>query len=455
MTRRADMIEPFKNRAQVVRTCYTVPFVCLVAASVMAASCSGSSPGQSATTSVVDSPPITAEPLPQIDPAPNAPVGLVVIDTSDGTIELGWDPSRDGGVDEYEVSRVSPAASTERFLVDEPSFIDSGLTDGDIYSYRVVAIGAGGTSEGSDPVTVQVGVDLNPPKRPSRPTVVESEEAISLQWEPVTDISGIDRYVVTRTIGTETSEVDIGDSVNFADTIASGTVVTYSVKAVDGAGNTSDPSRSVTVLAGVAADRVVVDVSAVADPRTDPSTDRLQQELLDSGFSVTWFEDDAFDSNITTSDDVVLLLGDVQGDGFDWNVFGTDAAVIGLKSMFVEAGGITENSPKLDRLAQLDWVAPGANEREVVLTATGRPKPVVYIPPNEQLSSLETWGRPVWSADIAVAGLIPKGGELANEKPAPGCRAFFPGNVDSLAEQTDAGWELLIEFVGAISEACV
>ena len=448
------MVETHKNRVPMLRTRCTVPFVGLVAVSILAAACSGSSPAASVATTVVDAPPVTAEPLPDIDPAPNAPVGLVVIDTSDGTIELAWDPSRDDGVDQYELSRVSPAGSTERFLVEAPTFTDSGLADGDIYSYQVVALGAGGTSDGSDAVTVQVGVDSNPPKRPSRPTVVESEDAISLQWQPVTDISGIDRYVVTRTIGTEVSEIDNSDSANFTDSVDSGTVVTYSVKAVDGAGNTSDPSRSVTVLAGVAADRVVVVVSAVADPKTDPSTERLQRELLDSGFSLTWFEDDVFDSNITTSDDVVLLLGDVQGDGFDWNVFGTDAAVVGLKSMFVEAGGITENSPKLDRLGQLDWVAPGATEREVVLTTTGRPKPVVYIPPNEQLPSLETWARPVWSADIAVAGLIPKGGELANEKPAPGCRAFFPGNVDSLAEQTDAGWELLIEFVGAISEAC-
>ena len=57
--------------------------------------------------------------------------------------------------------------------------------------------------------------------------------------------------------------------------------------------------------------------------------------------------------------------------------------------------------------------------------------------------------------DIAVAGLIRTGGELANGKQAPGCRAFFPGNVDSLAEQSNAGWELLIEFVSDVSDVCV
>ncbi len=421
---------------------------------LLAASCTGSTPAAYTTPVSTEVPPITAEPLPEIDDAPNAPVGLVVVNTSDGVIELAWDRSRDGTVDEYEVSRVSPAGATERFVVGTPSFIDTGLSDGDIFTYRVVAIGPGGTSDGTDGVTAQVGVDSNAPKRPGRPNVVESNAGVTLQWNPVTDISGINNYIVSRTVAGETIEIDNGTDTTFTDEIESGVVVTYSVKATDNARNVSDSSRAVTLLTGTASDRVVIVVSNEADPANTPATARLQQGLLDAGFTLTWFEDDVFDSNITSSDDVVLLLGDVKGEGFDWNIFGTDSTVVGLKSMFVEAGGITENPPKLDRLAQLDYIAPGEDEREVGLTTTSRPKPVVYIPANEQLPSLETWARPVWSDDIAVAGLIRKGGELANEKPAPGCRAFFPGNTDSLAEQSDAGWELLLDFVADVTAAC-
>lgn len=417
------------------------------------ASCTGSTP-EDTTPSTTDAPPITAEPLPEIDEAPSTPVGLVVVNTSDGAIELAWDRSRDGTVDEYEVSRVSPAGATERFTVGAPSFVDTGLEDGDIFTYQVVAIGPGGTSDGTEGVTAQVGVDSNAPKRPGRPAVVESTGGVTLEWNPVTDISGIENYTVSRTVGGETIEFDNGTETSFTDEIESGIVVTYSVTATDGANNVSDSSRAVTILTGTASDRVVIVVSNEADPSNTPETARLQEELLDAGFTLTWFEDDVFDSNITSSDDVVVLLGDVQGEGFDWNIFGTDSTVIGLKSMFVEAGGITENPPKLDRLAQLDYLAPGQDAREVALTTTSRPKPVVYIPANEQLPSFETWARPVWSDDIAVAGLIPKGGELANEKPAPGCRAFFPGNTDSLAEQTDAGWQLLLDFVDDVSAAC-
>lgn len=429
----------------------------LLSVSLVAASCTGSTPTEDAAIAPTSSegPPVTAEPLPEIDERPNAPVGVVIVNTSDGAIELAWDRSRDDDVDEYEVTRVSPAGTTERFTVGAPSFVDRGLDDGDIFTYRVVALGATGESEGSDVVTAQVGVDSNPPKRVNRPIVVESDTGVSLEWNPVTDISGIETYIVSRTLDGETIDFETGEETSFTDDIASGVVVTYSIRVIDRANNESDQSRAVTLLTGTASDRVVIVVSAEDDPANTPATERLQKELLDDGFTLTWFEDDVFDSNITSPDDLVLLLGDVKGEGFDWNVFGTDSTVVGLKSMFVEAGGITENPPKLDRLAQLDYVEPGAAEREVVMTTTSRPKPVVYIPANEQLPSLETWARPVWSEDIAVAGLIDKGGELANEKPAPGCRAFFPGNADSLAEQTDAAWELLLEFVADISAVCV
>ena len=427
----------------------------LVALALIASACSGStSNAEPVSTTTTSGPPITAEPLPEIDPAPSAPVGVVVVQSGDGAIELGWDVSRDETVTGYEITRVSPSGNTERFEVGVPSYLDRGLEDGTIFTYQVRAVGSGGLSDGSEAVTAQVGVDSNPPRTPGRPTITETATGVELAWGPVSDISGIDRYIITRTLDGEVSEIDAGTDTFYVDEIDPGLVVTYSVRAVDSARNESGPSRNSTVLSGVSANGVVVVVSAQADPANDPSTARLERELLDEGYALTWFEDGVFDANVTTSDDVVLLLGDVLGEGFDWNIFATDATVIGLKSMFVEASGITENPPKLDRLAQLDYLAPGTEEREVALTTTSRPKPVVYIPANEQLPSLESWARPVWSDEISVAGLIPQGGELANERPAPGCRAFFPGNSSSLEESTDAGWELLLEFVEDVRSSC-
>ncbi len=426
----------------------------LAAAALLASACTGSTASTDGGTTTSAAPPVTAEPLPEIDPAPSAPVGLIVVRSGDGAIELAWDASRDETVMSYEVTRVSPSGTTERFETGVPSYLDRGLEDGTIFTYQVKAIGTGGESDGSDAVTAQVGVDSNAPKAPNRPVITETATGVELAWNAVNDISGIDRYVITRTLDGETTEIDVGTETTYVDEIDAGLVVTYSVRAVDAARNESEPSRNSTVLSGTSANGVVVVVSAQEDPENDPATARLERELLDAGYALTWFEDDVFDANVTTADDIVILLGDVLGEGFDWNIFATDATVIGLKSMFVQAGGITENPPKLDRLAQLDYLAPGKDEREVALTTTPRPKPVVYIPANELLPSVQTWARPVWSDDIAVAGLIDKGEELANEKPAPGCRAFFPGNASSLSEQTDDAWELLIEFVGDVRSVC-
>jgi len=424
---------------------------------LLASACTGSGGndnGQPSITTTDTAPPITAEPLPDIDPAPSTPSGIAIVRSGDGAIELEWDASRDETVTGYEVTRVSPSGQTERFDVGVPSYLDEDVVDEQIYTYQVKAVGSGGKSPASDAVTAQVGVDNNPPQAPRKPELIESAAGVELSWNPVNDFSGIENYIVTRTIGEESVELDAGTETTLNDDIEAGQIVSYVVRAVDTAGNASPDSRAITVLSGTAADGVIVVVSKQATPAGTPETQRLERELLEAGFTVTWFEDDVFDANVTTEDDIVVLLGDVEGEGFDWNVFATDATIVGLKSLFVQASGLTENPPKLDRLAQLDYQPPGKTSKEVALTNTGRPKPAVYIPPNEIIPSMQTWARPVWSDDIAVVGLIPKGAELANEKPAPGCRAFFPGNASSLAEATGPAWDLLIEFLEDIRTAC-
>lgn len=424
----------------------------LTALVVLMSACGGSETA-APTSSTTTEAPVTTETSPVIDETPAAPTGLTVVSTADGTIELVWEPSRSEAVTGYELTRVGRSV-TERFAVDGTVYLDEGLADGDVYTYSVAAVGPAGTSTRSDSVTARVGIDDNPPSVPGRPRVIESVEAtVVLEWSESADISGVASYIVERTIDDTSVELTTTAPELFDD-VEPGVVARYAVAAEDTNGNRSEFSRSVTLLTGSASDRLVIVVSGTPDPAADAQTARLRDLLFDAGFVVSWFDDRAFDSNLTNPGDLVLLLGDVEADGFDWNVFSTDSDIIGLKSMFMEASGLVENPPKLDRLAQLDYVPPGAVPREVILTSTGRPKPVVYIPENEQLPDLEVWARPVWSDSIAVAGVIPAGGELATGRPAAGCRAFFPGNTDSLAEQTDDGWALLIEFVSAIDAAC-
>ena len=173
---------------------------------------------------------------------------------------------------------------------------------------------------------------------PGRPQIADRDASVALDWRASTDTAGIDRYIVTRVVDGETTEIETTEP-TLDDELPAGTVATYEVLAVDGNGNQSESGRSVTVLAGTSTDQVIVVVSAEANPGDDPHTARLHDTLLNTGYSVTWFEDDVFDANITRSDDLVLLLGDVAGEGFDWNIFTTDSAVMGLKSMFVGCVG--------------------------------------------------------------------------------------------------------------------
>lgn len=401
------------------------------------------------TTTVEDTEP--PEAVPTIDETPSAPVGLVVSENDGESVTLEWDGSRDETVTAYEVTRVASIGS-DVWETTEPTFIDTDVEEGDVFTYTVAAINEAGTSERSEPIPVQVGTDTNPPSRPGTPRTVESAEGVTLRWRPSTDFSGIDSYVVTRILDGETTELESSEP-SLLDEIAPGQVVTYAVRAIDGAGNESENTRNVTVLTGTAADEVVVVVSAIADPTTDAGTTRLQAELLELGFTVTWFEDSEFDSNVTTSEDLVLLLGDVEGPGFDWNLFGTDANTITLASLFFVPSGFVESFPGAESLDQIAYGVPD-EETQFVSLSTNDENRIPFIPEIRWLPDLEVWGTPFETTEIAVAGLLPSGGERINDTEAPGCRAFFPGNFDDLTEYSESGWDLLTEFIGDVSERC-
>lgn len=447
-----------KYRARIKLGKYALLFA---AFSLVAAACTGGeaaspAPEETTTTTTTEAPDEgveVEEEIPEVPEEPTAPVGLVVTANEAGSVTLEWDESRDETVTGYEVTRIASIGGSERFATTDPIFTDDGLNDGDVFTYTVAAINEAGSSDRSEPVPVQVGIDTNSPSRPGTPRTIESTEGVEISWRASTDFSGIDRYIVTRILNGETTELESPEPTLFDD-IDAGQIVSYSVRAVDGAGNESDDSRIVTLLSGTAADDVVVVVSTQSDPAADTNTARLQQELLDAGYTVTWFEDDVFDSNVTTSQDLVLLLGDVEGQGFDWNLFGTDANVIALKSLFFVASGFVETSPRFDRLTDIAYNPPGEEQRFLPLTNTDEPNRTPFIPLLQQLPDLEVWATPSSTAELAVAGLIRTGGELANENEAPGCRAFFPGHTESLAQQSEAGWGLLIDFVDGVSQAC-
>jgi fibronectin type 3 domain-containing protein len=162
-----------------------------------------------------------------------------------GSPSLTWPAASDSGgsgVKRYEVSRNGTVVGTATTT----SFTDSGVTADGSYSYAVVAVdGAGNRSQSPSPAKTIV-VDRTAPAQPAAPVPAEAEtaNAPSLSWAPSSDPSGIASYRVLRN-GTQ---VGTPTTTSFTDSaLRSAGSYSYTVVAVDGAGNASSPSNGATV----------------------------------------------------------------------------------------------------------------------------------------------------------------------------------------------------------------
>jgi fibronectin type 3 domain-containing protein len=114
-----------------------------------------------------------------------------------------------------------------------------------------VYIGANATGNTFDSVfdnqIISTSSDVSPPTAPTNLTAnVVGSLAVDLSWTGSTDDVGVTGYTVYRN-GTVLATVD-GSTTTYHDaTVVSGTMYTYTVDAVDGAGNHSGPSNPVTV----------------------------------------------------------------------------------------------------------------------------------------------------------------------------------------------------------------
>lgn len=126
------------------------------------------------------------------------------------------------------------------------------------------------TSNAADPCAAAVP-DTTAPSAPTKAAAAADGVSVVLTWEPSTDNVGVTKYQVTRTGGTKgTLVADTGSTV-FSDTgLEERTAYSYTVKAVDAAGNVSAASTAATATTG---DKPPVAASGQplgTDPRKDP-----------------------------------------------------------------------------------------------------------------------------------------------------------------------------------------
>ncbi|MFD7877622.1 carbohydrate binding domain-containing protein [Streptomyces sp. NPDC059766] len=126
------------------------------------------------------------------------------------------------------------------------------------------------TAGAEDPCAAQAP-DTQAPTTPIGVTASAVNTSVVVSWNPASDDTAVTKYQLTRTGGTKGAVVtDVGSTV-YSDTgLEEKTAYTYTVKAVDAAGNTSPASAAATVTTGEQAPAPASGTPLGTDPRKDP-----------------------------------------------------------------------------------------------------------------------------------------------------------------------------------------
>jgi chitodextrinase len=186
--------------------------------------------------------------------APSTPTGLTATAASSSQINLSWTAATDNvGVTGYNVYRSGTQIAT---LGAVTTFQNTGLTASTTHSYTVQAFDAAGNASAqssSASATTQAAPDTTAPSTPTGLTATAaSSSQINLSWTAATDNVGVTGYNVYRG-GTQIAT--LGAVTTFQNTgLAASTTYSYTVRALDAAGNLSAPSSSAIVATQAAPD---------------------------------------------------------------------------------------------------------------------------------------------------------------------------------------------------------
>ncbi len=172
---------------------------------------------------------------------PTVPGKFIAVATAYNKIDLSWTASTDAsGIKDYLLVRngvwqqlMGPGAT---------SFSDTSVLPSTTYNYEIIAIDNADniSSAKAPPVTTPAEPDKTPPSVPGGLTATAvSTSQIDLAWTASTDNIGVAGYQIFR----GTTQIATVTTLTFGDTsLTADTSYSYTVKAIDAAGNTSPAS---------------------------------------------------------------------------------------------------------------------------------------------------------------------------------------------------------------------
>ncbi len=241
--------------------------------------------------------------------APSAPTGLTAVSQSSAA-KITWAPARASDIDHYVLYRrlstdvsypATPLDSNVSPTVALTGYLDHGVSTGDTYFYRLIAVDKKGNVGEPAETSVTIGASSDSIK-PSVPTgvvatKVASTRQVTVTWTASTDNVAVTGYKVYRATAagaawpggwTYLGDGAAAPSPSYSDTTVSwATTYYYRVLAFDAASNQSDPSAvsaGVTVDAAPALPNWVVTV--IVQNRS--TTQDLYVELINTDTSTSY-----------------------------------------------------------------------------------------------------------------------------------------------------------------------
>src|SRR3989442_849014 len=253
--------------------------------------------------------------------APSTPAGLTASAVSSSRINLSWLAATDNvGVIRYGVYR----NGVQIDIVAATSYANTGLAAATTYSYTVLAYDTSWNASAQSSAVSATTKALADTQAPSSPTnlaaTVVSSSQIDLSWSPATDNVGVTGYRVYRN-GTLAASPS-GTSVSITG-LSAGTTYSFTVSAVDAAGNAS--ALSAPLSATTPGTGGTVPTPYTGTPIAVPGS--FEAESFDLGGEGVAYHDNTLGNqggNYRLTEDVdIIVSSDALGGGYVVNNFET------------------------------------------------------------------------------------------------------------------------------------